>query len=49
MTVFTKVKMAQQVFDFFDYDKDGYWCSRESRECSFHLLSGQVRHVETAV
>eukprot|EP00438_Fugacium_kawagutii_P021283 Skav235203 [mRNA] locus=scaffold4495:41323:48701:- [translate_table: standard] len=33
MTVFTKVKMAQQVFDFFDYDKDGYWNSRESREC----------------
>lgn len=35
LSVFTKVKMVQELFDFFDLDKDGYWNFTESWECSF--------------
>ena len=33
LSVFTKVKMVQELFDFFDLDKDGYWNFTESWEC----------------
>ena len=33
LSVFAKVKMVQELFDFFDLDKDGYWNFSESWEC----------------
>ena len=42
LTVYTKVKMAQEVFDFFDLDKDGYWNYAESYECHQPYASGAV-------
>ena len=33
LSVFTKVKMVQELFDFFDLDQDGYWNFTESWQC----------------
>jgi len=33
-TVWTKIDMAQEVFDFFDQDQDTFWCFDESLQCS---------------
>lgn len=41
-TVWTKIDMAQEVFDFFDQDQDTFWCFDESLQCHFRFAYNYI-------